>query len=259
MHGPCCSPQYRPLHSSGFSKIKQLFYNVQLDNEADDNNEDADKAVDFTVGDTIGCTCKTDVHLNICKGLYTDIGLEIWSSTQATAFFGQCSGKLVSCNWSGSIPICHLLGLHSTQLHVIRQSNYHPEIQLLFQTLSSLIKGDLFPELDWVLTGRHPTLMFCKTISLGAQIHAYLFNQSCPVIEIKIFGCIILSIGIITMWKPVNYWQEFLARLPTVRLVLAPTRFLLVLICLRLQMGFLLATLMIQMKPFRNLVGLHGV
>ena len=74
--------------------------------------------------------------------------------------------------------ICHLLGLSSTQLHVIRRSNYRPEIQLLFRTLSSPIDGDSFPELDWVLTSGRPTLIFCKTISLGARIHAHLFHQS---------------------------------------------------------------------------------
>ena len=76
--------------------------------------------------------------------------------------------------------ICHLLGLRSTELHVIRQSNYRPEIQLLFRTLYSSIDGDSFPELHWVLTSGRLTLIFCKTISLGTRIHADLFNASPP-------------------------------------------------------------------------------
>jgi superfamily II DNA helicase RecQ len=76
--------------------------------------------------------------------------------------------------------ICHLLGLRSTKLHVIRRSNYRPEIQLLFRTLHSPIDGDSFPELHWVLTSGCPTLIFYKTISLGTRIHADLFNASPP-------------------------------------------------------------------------------
>jgi hypothetical protein len=76
--------------------------------------------------------------------------------------------------------ISHLLGLRPTKLHLIRRSNYRPEIQLLFRTLYSPIEGDSFPELHWVLNSGRPTLIFCKTISLGTRIHAYLFNASPP-------------------------------------------------------------------------------
>jgi len=74
--------------------------------------------------------------------------------------------------------ILRLLGLRSTPLHVIRRSNYRPEIQLLFRTLTSPIDGDSFPELNWVLTSGRSTLIFCKTISLGTRIHSHLFRES---------------------------------------------------------------------------------
>ena len=85
----------------------------------------------------------------------------------------HCPWILTSATIQQGAPynnICHLLGLHLTWLHVIWWSNYHPEIWLLFQTLSSPIDGNLFPELDWVLMSGCPTLIFCKTISLGTQI-----------------------------------------------------------------------------------------
>jgi hypothetical protein len=95
----------------------------------------------------------------------------------------HCPWILTSATIRQVIPynnICHLLGLRSTRLHVIRRSNFRPEIQLLFRTLSSPIDGDSFLELDWVLMSGRTTLIFCKTISLGTRIHAHLFNQSPP-------------------------------------------------------------------------------
>jgi superfamily II DNA helicase RecQ len=79
---------------------------------------------------------------------------------------------------NGSPPnnIKHLLGLCGTLLHIIQRSNYRPEIQLLFRELTSLIDGDLFPELEWVLHSGCSTLIFAKTISLGSHIHGYLYN-----------------------------------------------------------------------------------
>ena len=54
--------------------------------------------------------------------------------------------------------ICRLLALCSSPLHIIQCSNYQPEIQLLFCELTSLINGDSFPELDWVLDSGRSTL-----------------------------------------------------------------------------------------------------
>src|ERR1700733_15407651 len=65
--------------------------------------------------------------------------------------------------------ICSLLGLCSTLLHIICHSNYQPEIQLLFPELTSSIDSNTFPELDWVITSDHLTLIFAKTISLGSR------------------------------------------------------------------------------------------
>ena len=76
--------------------------------------------------------------------------------------------------------IIHLLGLRGTPLHIIRWSNYRPEIQLLFRELTSPINGDSFPELEWVLESGRSTLIFAKTISLGTWIHSHLFKKVAP-------------------------------------------------------------------------------
>jgi hypothetical protein len=99
-------------------KIRKAFRDAQLDDDnidfdaleadlgGDDNNEqeeddtnnaddeaDDEAAADFTVGDTIGKLShlsNRSVHPNISKQLWADIGLQICSSPQATAFFNQC-------------------------------------------------------------------------------------------------------------------------------------------------------------------------
>ena len=76
--------------------------------------------------------------------------------------------------------IIHLLGLRGTPLHIIRRSNYRPEIQLLFRELTSPINGDSFPELEWVLESGRSTLIFAKSISLGTWIHSHLFKKVAP-------------------------------------------------------------------------------
>jgi hypothetical protein len=95
----------------------------------------------------------------------------------------HCPWILTSATIRDGIPlnnICSLLGLRSTPLHIIRRSNYRPEIQLLFRELTSSIDGDMFPELDWVITSDRSTLIFAKTISLGSRIHSYLYRKSPP-------------------------------------------------------------------------------
>jgi hypothetical protein len=81
------------------------------------------------------------------------------------------------CDGAPFNNILHLLGLCGTPLHIIHQLNYQPEIQLLFRELTSLIDGDSFPELKWVLESGHSTLI---TISLGTRIHSHLFSKAPP-------------------------------------------------------------------------------
>ena len=95
----------------------------------------------------------------------------------------HCPWILTSATIRDGAPfdnILHLLGLHGTPLRVIRQSNYRPEIQLLFRELTSPIDGDSFPELEWVRESGHSTLIFAKTISLGTRIHSHLFSKAPP-------------------------------------------------------------------------------
>lgn len=74
--------------------------------------------------------------------------------------------------------ICNFLGLHPGEFHLIRRSNYRPEVQMLFRELTSPIGGDSFPELNWILESKRSTLIFAKTISLGYRIYAYLFRKA---------------------------------------------------------------------------------
>jgi superfamily II DNA helicase RecQ len=70
--------------------------------------------------------------------------------------------------------VCHFLGLHRGQFHLIRKSNVHPDVQVLFRTLYSGIGGKKFPELLWVLRDGRKTIIFCRTINLGFRIFEYL-------------------------------------------------------------------------------------
>ncbi|KAJ7672978.1 P-loop containing nucleoside triphosphate hydrolase protein [Mycena polygramma] len=77
--------------------------------------------------------------------------------------------------------ICRLLGLEHTDFLLIRRSSARPDVQLLFRDLVSPISGDFFPELDWILEGDRPTIIFPKTISLGSRIYGYLLRKSTSV------------------------------------------------------------------------------
>jgi hypothetical protein len=85
----------------------------------------------------------------------------------------HCPWNLTSATIRDGAPfdnILHLLGLRGTPLHIIRRSNYRPEIQPLFREFTFPIDGDSFPELEWVLESGRSTLIFAKTISLGTRI-----------------------------------------------------------------------------------------
>jgi hypothetical protein len=91
-------------------KIKRAFRDGELNDDSidfdaleadlrgssDDDNDDDDgaasEAADFTVGDTIGKSLALvkQVSTVIFKWLCVNIALQIRSSPQATAFFGQC-------------------------------------------------------------------------------------------------------------------------------------------------------------------------
>lgn len=74
--------------------------------------------------------------------------------------------------------ICELLGLDDANFHLIRRSCARPDVQMLFRDLVSPISGDLFPELDWMLTDGRPSIIFAKDYGLGSRIYAYLLRKS---------------------------------------------------------------------------------
>ena len=49
--------------------------------------------------------------------------------------------------------------------------------QIIFRQLKSGLTSHSFPELDWILDEGN-TVIFCKTISLGFRVAAYLWRQA---------------------------------------------------------------------------------
>ncbi|KAJ7219863.1 P-loop containing nucleoside triphosphate hydrolase protein [Mycena rebaudengoi] len=72
--------------------------------------------------------------------------------------------------------ICRLLGLNDN-FHLIRRSCARPDLRLIFRDLISPISGDDFPELNFILEEKRPTVVFAKSISLGFRLYAYLLRR----------------------------------------------------------------------------------
>ncbi|KAH7888805.1 P-loop containing nucleoside triphosphate hydrolase protein, partial [Phlebopus sp. FC_14] len=87
----------------------------------------------------------------------------------------------VTATLQAGIPtrrVCEFLGFQDGQYHVIRRSNMRHDIQLLFRTMQSGIRGTKFPELDWILKERHHrVLLLCATINLDFRADAYLWHN----------------------------------------------------------------------------------
>ncbi|KAF7371951.1 hypothetical protein MVEN_00053100 [Mycena venus] len=91
-----------------------------------------------------------------------------WILTTATLRYGIPFNNVVQ-----------LLGLVPGQFHIIRRSNLRPDVQILFRELSSSLTGGVFPELDWILTEKHSTVIFPKSLTLASAIYIYLARK-CP-------------------------------------------------------------------------------
>jgi hypothetical protein len=81
---------------------------------------------------------------------------------------------------AGSImgEVTKILGLSPGRYHLIRRSNMRHDIQIIFRELKSSLASHSFPELDWILDEGDNTVIFCKTISLGFRVAAYLWRQA---------------------------------------------------------------------------------
>ncbi|KAJ7674126.1 hypothetical protein B0H17DRAFT_1140777 [Mycena rosella] len=73
--------------------------------------------------------------------------------------------------------ITKLLGLNGNY-HLIHRSCSRSDIQILFRELVSPIGGEYFPEFNWVLTEKRPTVLYIKSISLGSRIYSYLLRRA---------------------------------------------------------------------------------
>ncbi|KAJ7289649.1 hypothetical protein C8J57DRAFT_1046954 [Mycena rebaudengoi] len=68
--------------------------------------------------------------------------------------------------------ICRLLGLQNYR--IIRRSCARPDLRIIFRDLLSPITGDSFPELDFIIREKRPTILFAKSIPLGSRVYCYL-------------------------------------------------------------------------------------
>ncbi|KAJ3716789.1 P-loop containing nucleoside triphosphate hydrolase protein [Lentinula guzmanii] len=73
--------------------------------------------------------------------------------------------------------VCLFLGLKEGEYHSIKRSNQRHDIQLIVREISSPADGTRFRELDWVLERKRNTIVFCRTIRLGAQVLGYFHHK----------------------------------------------------------------------------------
>ncbi|KAH7887349.1 hypothetical protein F5I97DRAFT_1859693 [Phlebopus sp. FC_14] len=74
--------------------------------------------------------------------------------------------------------VCKFLGFRHGRHHIIRRSNFRPDIKLVFRTMKSGTGSRCFLELDWVVQSpeRRCTLIFCRTIAFGFRVLVYLWG-----------------------------------------------------------------------------------
>ncbi|KAJ3730856.1 hypothetical protein DFJ43DRAFT_1155975 [Lentinula guzmanii] len=75
------------------------------------------------------------------------------------------------------MTVCLFLGLKEGEYHSIKRSNQRHDIQLIVREISSPADGTRFRELDWVLERKRNTIVFCRTIRLGAQVLGYFHHK----------------------------------------------------------------------------------
>ncbi|KAH9911495.1 P-loop containing nucleoside triphosphate hydrolase protein [Fomitopsis serialis] len=76
--------------------------------------------------------------------------------------------------------VCHSLGLHTGQYHLIRRSNARYDIRWLFRIAQAGAKSKEFTDLDWTIQtnpGRR-VVVFCKTIALCHRVASYLRDEA---------------------------------------------------------------------------------
>ena len=75
--------------------------------------------------------------------------------------------------------VCKFLGFESGHFHTIRRSNYQPDVQFIFRTMTRGLENANLSDLDWVVDNeaRRRTLIFIRTISGGFRVQAYFWNK----------------------------------------------------------------------------------
>ncbi|KAJ2981881.1 hypothetical protein NUW54_g10818 [Trametes sanguinea] len=76
------------------------------------------------------------------------------------------------------LSVCHFLGLHAGQFHLIRRSNMRYDLRFVFRTVQSSARSHTFTELDWILSGTRRTIIFCPTIALAFRVATYLHARA---------------------------------------------------------------------------------
>ena len=71
------------------------------------------------------------------------------------------------------------LGFEDDHCHVMRRSNYRPDIKLIFCTMKNGLESGNFSDLDWVVDNgeRRRTLIFLRTVAVGFLAQAYFWRK----------------------------------------------------------------------------------
>ncbi|KAJ3550132.1 hypothetical protein NMY22_g623 [Coprinellus aureogranulatus] len=72
--------------------------------------------------------------------------------------------------------IYETLGIDTARHHLIRRSNRRAEIQIIVREMLTAAGLVGFRELEWVLSSKRNTVIFCRTIGLATKIAIHLFN-----------------------------------------------------------------------------------
>ncbi|KAF8198225.1 hypothetical protein K438DRAFT_1584225 [Mycena galopus ATCC 62051] len=76
--------------------------------------------------------------------------------------------------------VCTSLGLFEGTFHHIRQSNEHPNIQFIMQTLTHGLTGYKFPDLLPFLNSGRKTVIHCATLDLVFCVYVYIWRLQPP-------------------------------------------------------------------------------
>ena len=119
--------------------------------------------------------------------------------------------------------ICAFLGFRPGEYRELRRSNVRRNVRPIFRFLTTGIGGWSFPDLDWLVTDEHKTVIFCRTIALGFRMLVHLWNKVPANIDRGTFVRLYNALN----WPSYNEQTRQLIRdNPACKLVIATTTFM---------------------------------